>query len=107
MVDRTLDDYMKDISYYERRLRAVLNWIHIPIRKIRHLIELELDMDQSEQDTDSVDSEEIMDNFFHSDTEDEGHEDDVHEPDLQIIYPPDHTLTDAMIEESILRTHNQ
>ena len=27
--------------------------------------------------------------------------------DLLINYPPDHTLTDAIIEESISGTHNQ
>ena len=107
MVDRTIDDYMKNITFFERRFRAVLNWIHIPIRKIRHLIEPMLDIEGSDQDTDSVDTEEYLDNLFLSDTESEEHEEDIHEPDLQINYLTDHTLTDAIIEESIIGKHNE
>ena len=106
MVDRAYEDYVKDLSFFERRLRAVLNWIHIPIRKIRHLLQPMLDMEISDQDTDSVDTEEYFDNLFPSDTESEEHEQDIHEPDLQINYLTDHTLTDDIIEESISLSSN-
>ena len=96
-INRTKEKYAHDLMQYQRRVQAMLKWIQIPLERIHDVLD---DDDDRFTEDDQYDYDEHEHLIVYDPAE------DVPEPDLQ-TFPPDHTLTDAMIEESILRTHNQ
>ena len=94
-INRTKEDYAHNLMQYQRRINAMLEWIQIPIERIYNVLD-----DNRYDEDDQYDYDEHEHLIVYDQAE------DVPEPDPQ-TFPPDHTLTDEMIESSILGAHNQ
>ena len=96
-VNRANEEHVHNLMQYQRRINAILNWIKIPIEKIYDVL-------YDDDTTYYHDYEYEYNDHEHLIVYDPA--EDVPEPDPQ-TFPPDHTLTDEMIESSILGAHNQ